>query len=176
MFLVLSTSLHPNSRSRILARACCTRLQAFGRRPLLFDLAQSPLPPCDGSAAYGDSTAQQLAQWIEQADAVMLASPIYNYDVNAAAKNAVELTGQAWTGKVVAMMLAAGGPGSYMSAMGLANSLMLDFRCLIVPRFIYATGESFDEDALADEEIHQRVDQLVRDTIGLADAVKPIRD
>lgn len=174
MILVLSTSLHPTSRSRILARACCQRLKKLRRRHVLFDLAQSPLPPCDGAAAYSDATARKLGDLIEQADAVLIAAPIYNYDVNAAAKNAVELTGQAWTGKVVGMMLAAGGQGSYMSAMGLANSLMLDFRCLIVPRFIYATGESFEGDALADEDIQQRVDQLVRDTTELADAMKDL--
>ena len=176
MILVLSTSLHPTSRSRILAKACDRHLEALGRRRVLFDLAQSPLPACDGSAAYGNATARQLGDLIERADAVLLASPVYNFDVNAAAKNAVELTGQAWTGKVVGMMLAAGGQGSYMSAMGLANSLMLDFRCLIVPRFIYATGESFEGDALADEEIQQRVDRLVRDTVALADAVKQIAE
>ena len=139
----------------------------------LFDLAESPLPPCDGATAYGDSNVQQLSGLIENADAVLIASPVYNYDVNSAAKNAVELTGRAWTGKVVGMMLAAGGQGSYMSGMGLANSLMLDFRCLIVPRFIYATGESFEGEQLADESIQERVHILVDDTLRLVRGLKP---
>ena len=108
---------------------------------------------------------------------MLLASPVYNYDVNAVAKNAIELTGRAWTGKVVGIMLAAGGQGSYMSAMGVANSLMLDFRCIIVPRFIYATGESFEGSRLADESIQQRVEQLVADTLRIAQASKnPTRE
>ncbi len=172
MILVLSTSLHPTSRSRILARATVERLGNLGRDVTLFDLAETPLPPCDGATAYGDAQVIRLGQLIEDADAVMIASPVYNYDVNAAAKNAVELTGKAWTGKVVGMMLAAGGHGSYMSAMGLANSLMLDFRCHIVPRFIYATGESFEGDALADESIASRVELLIRETTSLSDALK----
>ena len=90
--------------------------------------------------------------------------------VNAAAKSLLEMTGKAWTGKIVGMMLAAGGQGSYMSAMGLANSLMLDFRCIIVPRFIYATGDSFDGDHLADDTM-QRVEQLVDDTLRIARAL-----
>ena len=122
------------------------------------------------ATAYGDANVQRLGSLVEQAQAVMIASPVYNYDVNSAAKNAVELTGRAWTGKVVAMMLAAGGQGSYMSAMGLANSLMLDFRCVIVPRFVYATGESFEGDHLADDNIQGRVEQLVDDTLRLARA------
>jgi NAD(P)H-dependent FMN reductase len=172
MILVISSSLHPDSRSRILARACIDQLNQLDRETELFDLAESTLPPCDGATAYGDANVQKLGQLIGKADAILFASPVYNYDVNSAAKNAVELTGKAWTGKVVGMMLAAGGQGSYMSAMGLANSLMLDFRCVIVPRFIYATGESFEGDQLADETITNRVEVLVAETLRLADALK----
>ncbi|MFK8111565.1 MAG: NADPH-dependent FMN reductase [Rubripirellula sp.] len=171
MILVISSSLHPNSRSRILARACIDQLSSIGEPSHLFDLAASPLPPCDGATAYAHPNVQDLGQRITDAKAILIASPVYNYDVNAAAKNAVELTGRAWTGKVVGMMLAAGGQGSYMSAMGLANSLMLDFRCLIVPRFIYATGDFFEGDQLADESIQQRVEVLVSETVQLANAV-----
>jgi len=172
VILVLSSSLHPESRSRILANGCRQRLIELDRSVAWFDLAESPLPPCDGASAYGDPAVRELSQQIEQADAVLIASPVYNYDVNAALKNAVELTGASWTNRVVGLMLAAGGQGSYMSAMGLANSLMLDFRCLIVPRFIYATGDAFDGDQLADDAIRHRVDLLVRDTLWLADAIK----
>ncbi len=173
MILVISSSLHPESRSRVLARACLERLQQLREPARLFDLAETSLPACDGATAYGHPNVQTLSQLIKQADAILLAAPVYNYDVNAAAKNAVELTGQSWTGKVVGMMLAAGGQGSYMSAMGLANSLMLDFRCLIVPRFIYATGESFAGDRLADPEIQNRVIELVNETLKLAHAMRP---
>ena len=171
MFLVLSTSLHPDSRSRILARAATKCFTAMGRDSELFDLAQTSLPACDGATAYGDANVVALDKKIRAARAVLIASPVYNYDVNAAAKNAVELTGKAWTEKVVGMMLAAGGHGSYMSAMGLAGSLMLDFRCLIVPRFIYAVGTAFSGDELIDNRVQERVTQLVQETVRLADAV-----
>ncbi|MEM0925295.1 MAG: NAD(P)H-dependent oxidoreductase [Planctomycetota bacterium] len=174
MFLVLSASLNPDSRSRILAAACHEKLQSLGRSPVLFDLAETPLPFCDGATAYGDPNVIALGEKIEAAEAILIASPVYNFDVNAAVKNAVELTGKRWTSKVVSMMLAAGGAGSYMSAMGLANSLMLDFRCLIVPRFVYATGESFEGGSLADETIESRVEQLVEETVGLADAIRVV--
>ncbi len=171
MFLVLSSSLHPSSRSRLLARACIDQLSTLGEPCELFDLAETPLPLCDGEAAYGDANVTKLAQLVEQAEAILLASPVYNYDVSSAAKNAVELTGRAWTGKVVSMMLAAGGQGSYMSAMGLANSLMLDFRCIIVPRFVYATGDSFEGNQLTSEDTRQRINLLVHDTTRIAHAI-----
>ena len=171
MILVLSTSLHPTSRSRILAAAAMESLSATDVDAEIFDLATTPLPPCDGATAYGHADVQTLGEKIRTADAILIAAPIYNYDVGAALKNAVELTGKAWTGKIVGFMVAAGGAGSYMSVMGIANSLMLDFRCLIVPRFIYATGEHFEGDRLADENITTRVQQLVGETVRLSNAV-----
>lgn len=171
MHLILSSSLHPNSRSRILAREVAQRLQTQGREMEVFDLSQRVLPPCDGATAYGDLEVKALAGLIRDAESIFVASPVYNFDVNAAIKNAVELTGKAWTGKIVALMLAAGGHGSYMSAMGLANSLMLDFRCLIVPRFVYSTGVDFVGDQLADENIRRRVDDLVHETLRISAAL-----
>ncbi|MGD9900824.1 MAG: NADPH-dependent oxidoreductase, partial [Calditrichaceae bacterium] len=72
----------------------------------------------------------------------------------------VELTGQAWREKVVGFMCAAGGKSSYMSIMPFANSLMLDFRTIIIPRFVFATGSSFREDKLNDPEILNRIREL----------------
>lgn len=172
MHLILSASLHPTSRSRILAKEVERRLGELGRECHLFDLSERTLPPCDGASAYGDEQVIALAELIRSADNVFIASPVYNYDVNSAIKNAVELTGKAWTGKLVSMLLAAGGQGSYMSAMGLANSLMLDFRCLIVPRFVYATGECFEGESLADEDIIKRVQTLVTETLDLSDRLQ----
>jgi FMN reductase len=44
--------------------------------------------------------------------------------------------------------------------MALANSLMLDFRCVIIPRFVYATGEDFHDKAAPTTEIKERLAQL----------------
>lgn len=172
MILVISSSLNPDSRSRVMARAAVARLAELNEAATLFDLSETMLPLCDGATAYADPNVQSLGQLIEAADGILVASPVYNFDVNAAIKNAVELTGRAWTGKVVGLMLAAGGHGSYMSAMGLANSLMLDFRCLIVPRFVYATGECFVGEAIADVELQDRVEMLIQDTVSLARALR----
>ncbi|QEG42627.1 NADPH-dependent FMN reductase [Roseimaritima ulvae] len=172
MILVVSASLHPRSRSRLLAQAACQRLEKLERPYELLDLNEHPLPLCDGDAAYGDPAVGRAIELGNDATAILLAAPVYNYDVNAAAKNLVELTGRSWTGKVVGMLLAAGGQGSYMSGMGLANSLMLDFRCLVVPRFVYAVGDAFEGDQITDENALVRLDQLVEETLRISDAVR----
>jgi FMN reductase len=92
--------------------------------------------------------------------------------VNAAAKNVVELVGSALENKIVGFLCAAGGHGSYMSVMSLANSLMLDFRCLIVPRFVYATGKDFTGDEITSPKVSERINQLCEATMRLATALK----
>ena len=168
--LVISCSLNPDSRSAGLARQAHESFSKASGGARLIDLRQTPLPVCDGGPTYQHENVEPLAAAISQADPILLAVPVYNYYGNAAAKNLIELTGRAWTGKVVGFMCAAGGQGSYMSVMSLANSLMLDFRCLIVPRFVYATGEHFDEDGSLNETIARRTEELCDAAAGLARA------
>jgi len=121
-------------------RASYTTLGAGSK---LVDLREYVLPLCDGEAAYEHPHVTTLSALVEAARVIVMATPIYNYDANAAAKNLIELTGSSWENKTVGFLCAAGGDSSYMSIMSLANSLMLDFRCLIIPRFVYAKGEDF---------------------------------
>jgi NAD(P)H-dependent FMN reductase len=135
------------------------------------DISTLDLPLCDADKCYLNLAAQNLQKMIEAADGIIVAAPVYNFDVSAAAKNMIELTGSAWEDKVVGFLCAAGGVNSYMSVMAYANSLMLDFRAVIIPRFAYATGDVFDGDKLIDKKIEQRVreiaDELVRFTRAL---------
>ncbi len=164
-FLVISCSLNPNSRSRVLARAAFNRMVQMGVDAAFIDLQEWTLPLCDGVACYESPQVQNLARRIHDAEAILLATPIYNYDVNAAAKNLVELTGSAWEDKVVAFVCAAGGRTSYMSVMSFANSLMLDYRCVIVPRFVYALEAAFRGQEIADEVVHERLRDVVASLI-----------
>jgi FMN reductase len=59
-----------------------------------------------------------------------------------------------------------------MSVMSFANSLMLDFRCLIIPRFVYATGDSFDGDNLTDTKVSKRIEQVVADLVRVTKGVR----
>ena len=162
MFLVFSTSLHPESRSRILANAAVVELKEAGRPCELIDLSyMNPLPHCNGHDCYSDPVVGETAGKIAAARGILIASPVYNFDVSASCKNLIELTGSAWNDKVVGMLCAAGGQGSYMAPMGLSNSLMLDFRCLILPKFVYASEECFVDGQLQSEEVASRVKELV---------------
>ena len=45
------------------------------------------------------------------------------------------------------------------------NSLMLDYRCIIIPRFVYAVGNDFDENKIVSEDIKERIISLADDAI-----------
>ncbi len=172
-YLVLSCSLNPKSRSRAMATVLVERLRERGVTVELADLREWSMPLCDGDSAYADAKVTELSARIEAAGCIVFSVPIYNYDVSATAKNLVELTGSVFENKIVGFMCAAGGRSSYMSVMSFANSLMLDFRSFILPRFVYATGDAFGPSGLEDADVRQRVDDLAAEAIRVTSALRP---
>lgn len=171
-YLVISTSGNPVSNSRKMGRAAFSYLEKKKVDCQWLDLAEMNLPLCDANACYAHPSARQLSAAIDAADGVLVAAPVYNYDVSASAKNMIELTGQVWQDKIVGFLCAAGGMGSYMSVMAYANSLMLDFRSVIIPRFVYATGDLFDDDQLADQKVITRIEQVAAELIRFVTALR----
>ena len=171
-YLVVSTSGNPDSNSRRMGQVAFNCLKKATVSCEWLDISKLDLPMCDADACYNHPAAKNIATAIERADGIIVATPVYNYHVSAAAKNMVELTGSAWEDKVVGFLCAAGGMGSYMSVMSFANSLMLDFRCLIIPRFVYATGDSFNDDKLTDTKIAKRIGQVAADLVRVTNGVR----
>jgi FMN reductase len=171
-YLVISTSGNPGSRSRKMAQAAHRYLEGAKVDCAWLDLAEMGLPLCDADACYAHPAAKRLSTAIEAADGVIVAAPVYNYDVSASAKNMIELTGSAWEDKIVAFLCAAGGMSSYMSVMAYANSLMLDFRCVVVPRFVFATSDAFDEKGVSDRKISERIEQVAAEIMRFTTALR----
>jgi NAD(P)H-dependent FMN reductase len=159
-YLIISGSLRSNSRSRTMAQFLSDCYRSQGIESQMIDLRSLNLPFCDGEAAYDYESVLAVSKKISGARVVIIATPIYNFDASAALKNLIELTGESWEDKIVGFLCAAGGSMSYMSVMSLANSLMLDFRCLIIPRIVYATSDDFSNGELNSSEVRQRVRAL----------------
>src|SRR6476646_7798153 len=159
--LVISTSGSPDSNSRRMGRAAFAHLQKKEVDCDWIDIREMDLPLCDADKCYGMPGSKKLSAAIEGADGILVA----------ATKNMIELTGSAWEDKIVGFLCAAGGHASYMSVMAYANSLMLDFRCVIIPRFAFATSDAFEGEHVSDKKIDERIkqvaDELVRFTKGL---------
>jgi FMN reductase len=164
--LIVAASLNPESRSRVLAEAARDRLVAAGVGVEFLDLAGAgeDLPLAGSPRAYaGDHPLlTRLRAAMRDATHLLLAVPVYNFGVSAAAKNVIELCGaDELEGKTVGFLCAAGGARAYMAVFSLAASLMLDFRCWIVPRFVYATGADIENGRLVSGDVSSRIDRLV---------------
>ena len=171
-YIVISTSSNPDSNSRRIGRVAFAHLQKRKVDCAWIDISEMDLPLCDADKCYDMPGSKKLSGAIKAADGILVAAPVYNYDVAAAAKNMIELTGSAWNNKIVGFLCAAGGTASYMSVMAYANSLMLDFRCVIIPRFVFATADAFDGDNIADKKVAARVEQVANDLVRFTEALR----
>jgi FMN reductase len=171
-YLIVSTSGNPSSKSRKMGTVAFEYLRKEEVDCAWIDLTELELPLCDANACYAHPAARKLDAAIADADGIIVAAPVYNYDVSASAKNMIELTGSSWEDKIVAFLCAAGGMSSYMSVMAYANSLMLDFRCVIIPRFVYATADAFDDGEIKDKKIISRIEQVATELVRFTQALR----
>ena len=166
-YLVISTSLRDGSRSKIMAKALSKNLNEVD----FFDLQRNPLPMCDGDKCYDLPEVIDFRKKIENAKGIIMAIPIYNYNVSSGAKNIIELGGRMLYDKVFGFICAAGGKSSYMSVMSFASSLMIDYRCFIIPKFVYALKSDFNENEITNPDIKERIDELGNDLIRISEAL-----
>lgn len=160
---IIATSLNKESKSQILASVAHQQLKDLGFSSEVIDLRTLNLPFAGTDEGWASADAEKVKAAVEMSSHIIFAVPIYCYDVNAAAKNVIELIGRSFTKKVISFICAAGGSSSYMSVMGFANHLMLDFRSVIVPRFLYVDPAGWNEDSTLKPEIAERMSQLISD-------------
>ena len=166
-YLVISTSLREGSRSKIMAKALAENVKDSE----LFDLQNNPLPLCDGDKCYDLPEVIDFRKKVRNAKGIIMAIPIYNFNVSSGAKNVIELGGKMLYDKVFGFICAAGGKSSYMSVMSFANSLMIDYRCIIIPKFVYALKNDFDGNKITSPEIKQLISELGKDLIRISGAL-----
>lgn len=136
-----------------------------------FDLQDNPLPMCDGDECYDLPEVLEFREKVKNADGIIMATPVYNFNVSSGAKNIVELGGSMLYDKIFGFMCAAGGRNGYMSVMSLSNSLMLDFRCYIIPKFVYATKHDFENGKITNSDIKERIKELGTELIRVSKAL-----
>ncbi len=167
-YLIISASLHKRSRSRVLAEFALEVFKEKNSEAELIDLRDYPLPFCDGGESFGHPQVAELKTKILNSEGILVAAPVYNYDLNAAIKNVLDLTASAWENKVVGLMATAGGRGSYMAPMNFLNALMLNSRCLVIPRYVFALESEIQEKNFTNPQIPDRIRELVSTMLRLS--------
>jgi FMN reductase len=153
--LIVSSSLNPQSRSKRLAGIARNWLLAEGHDVELLDLSSSQMPRFDVESVFDSPAYQEAIQKITAAQALILASPVYNWSLCAELKNFVEAVGSTDStrptplfDKLVSFIFAAGLPHSYMVLGSIALPLMLDFRCVINPNHAYLHNQHWTNEVL----------------------------
>jgi FMN reductase len=177
--LIVSSSLDPQSRSEQVAHLCEEYFK--GHAEVRFaNLKDYRLEGCDLHDPLKSEAYRQLHQFVLEADALVLASPIYNWGCCAELKRFVEVVGTTppdgsvsgpFYDKVVAFVNSAGLPHSYMAFSGLAMSMMLDFKCVISPYNVYITNRDWETGSLG-ESATQRLSKSMDVVLELASLLK----
>ncbi len=173
---ILNTNLAPAGKLAYLAETLAAYLAEDGHETGVYHLGKLDLPACDGYHCYRNEKTISLAAELAGADAILLVSPVYNYDLNSAAKNLIELTGASWEGKAVGLVCQAGADRSYLSPLAFLNSLTVDYRCLVSPRYVYVTRADYEGGEILPEGsgILKRLRFLTRELPVLAEAAAKI--
>jgi len=160
--VIVSSSLNKASRSLILSEYAEQYLTKQNIECSIINLADYNVPFCGAPGASTHPDVLKIQNEIETAQAIITSGPIYNYGINAALKNILDITGSVWQDKPIAFMCVAGGQASYMAVMQFATNLMLNFRSIILPRFVYATSETVNIESrdIEDESIKERIEEL----------------
>jgi FMN reductase len=171
--LIVSTSLDVASRSERLATLYRAALVDRGLDTELISLKDYPLPPFDNGDLESLPNYKSLHAIVSGSDALVLATPIYNWGTSAELKRFIEIVGStppdgrlrgAFFDKLVTFLCAAGLPHSYMAFTPTAVALMLDFKCIINPYHVYVHNRHWVEATLNDEAsvaLNRSADMLV---------------
>jgi NAD(P)H-dependent FMN reductase len=128
------------------------------------------LPLRDGSVCFQNPGVLAATAQVRSAAATTLCFPVYNHQANAAPKNFAEVTNEGWKDNVVGLVASGGTNRSALVPRSLAHALMVDHRCMIVPRFVVVTPAHFAADGTlaADGETASRLADLSRDVAHLS--------
>ncbi len=180
--LILSCSLNPTSNSRVLALAAQTYLNQLDEvSNTLIDARALDIPDFDHESTYQSAGVQHLTDQLAKADSIIIATPVYNWGTSGVIKKIIENTGtddtgrlvRAWEDKVVTFLCAAGVPQSYMAYLPLANSLMLDYKCMINPHITFAIEDDFSDGRISNPKIEQRLTRVLNIHLELTQLLKP---
>lgn len=163
--VIISSSLSSESKSRILVKTVKEYLVSQGVEVSFIDIRDYELPLYAVNDTRAFEKVELIKKEILEADGLIIGTPIYNFSVASGLKNLIEHTGSAWSNKVVGVVCAAGGQRSYMAVLPFINSLMLDFRCVVMPNFVYAHPDDFNDKNEPIAEILKRLYALSDDVV-----------
>jgi FMN reductase len=174
----ISSGLSPQSRSTRIGQLCLEVLRTHGVETEFVSLKENSLAEVDPSAPLGNEVFKKLSALTAAADALIFASPVYNWAVSAELKKYVECVGYTdearktpFFDKIITFVSAAGLPHSYMAFGAMAQTMMLDFKCVISPYPVYVHNRHWENEQLI-AEATQRIEKSMFVLVELTQLLK----
>ncbi|HHB78914.1 MAG TPA: hypothetical protein ENK85_06745 [Saprospiraceae bacterium] len=163
--LILSSSLSPKSRSFLLCQAVNAALSGQSIQIDFVDLRDYDLAPVHRSKT---ADMERLTEKVKEADNIIIGMGVHCYSINDGLKIVLDTCFGDATNKFFGIVCAAGGEKSYLSTMHLTQICMNEWRMIQLPRVIYATGQDFVNDAIANPDLKERIGIFAKEfyTIG----------
>jgi NAD(P)H-dependent FMN reductase len=149
-------------------------LEAAAARPgvtaSLLSLADHRLGFADGRPLETlTDDAPRVVKALADADAVLLATPVYRASFTGALKNLLDLTPvEALRGKAVGIVAMGASPHHYLGVDSHLRAVLAWFGALVAPTSVYLESTHFKEGRLADASALRALEELVTTTLTLA--------
>ena len=147
--------------------------RAHGAETELIDLAEREIAFADGrpAAELGDDTAAVIAE-IAQADAVLLATPIYRGSLTGALKNLLDhVPVAALQGTPVALVSMGGSDHHYLGAERHLRDVLSFFGAHPLPTAVYLSSRDFT-DGRPSQRVEDALDAVISSAVSLAGALR----
>ena len=158
---IINGNLNKNSSTSLICNYLVQEAKKSTETVHSINAWEYPLPCCDAGPSFQDPSIEKVKPLLHESNAILIASPIYNYTLTSYIKTLIEHTGDSWKDKVVGFAVNAGGAKSYMAVYSTIQTMMLDFRCWVIPRHVYLDPTAFEDKALTDD-IKKRLNELVQ--------------
>jgi len=184
--LAFAASHRADSLNRKLVALAAEAARKEGADVDLADFNEFHVPHYNGDHERGAGLpegALELKRRLERANAVLLASPEYNYSIPGALKNAIDWVSRArpmpWRGKSIYLMSASPSPMGGIRGLWQTRIPLEGCGALVFPDMFALPNadQAFDDTGqLRDRKLAERLEQEVRGFVRLADAIAPVCD
>ncbi|ELZ82973.1 NADPH-dependent FMN reductase [Haloferax elongans ATCC BAA-1513] len=167
--VAIAGSLRDHSYTRFALQYALDGAESAGATTELVDLREFDLPPLNADLdEQGDSA--ELIRIVDEADAVILGTPVYHGSYSGVLKNALDYCGfDEFSEKTVGVLAVAGGSFP-VTALEHLRSVCRALNAWVLPHqaAVPRVSSAFDGDELLDENLVERVERLGRDAVNYA--------
>jgi NAD(P)H-dependent FMN reductase len=163
LVVAICGSVRTGSTTRLALEHALSGARAAGARTELVDLSEWDLPLFDPDNRDRDDS-QQLRQLVQDADGVLLGTPVYHGMVSSALKNAFDYLGRDEFEGTVVGLLATAGSGPYAPTLEHLRTGVHTVHGWVLPYEVGIRGASdeFENGECVDPDLKQRVRKLGR--------------